>query len=101
MNLVQLTLVAPRHLEDALVESLLAHPEWDADFTLGRVEGHGAARETMSARERVRGRTERCELRIVLEAEQAQRLLDGLKESLPGANVGYCIVPVMEMGRLA
>lgn len=101
MNLVQLTLVAPRHLEDALVERLLAHPEWGTDYTLARVEGHGAGREAMSARERVRGRTERCELRIVLEAGQAQELLASLKEALPSANVGYSIVPVMEMGRLA
>lgn len=101
MTLVQLTLAAPRHLEEALVEGLLAHPEWAAGFTLLKAEGHGSRHHTLSAQERVRGRADRCELQVVLESDLAHQLLDSLKVSLPTREVAYWITPVIEIGRLA
>lgn len=101
MNLVQLTLLAPRHLEDALVEKLLAHPEWATGFTLAHTEGQAMAGERLSVRERVRGRIGRCELLVVLEAGDAEQLLAELKEALPSSGLRYWITPVIEMGSLA
>ncbi len=100
MTLVQLTLAAPRHLEEELVEGLLAHPEWAAGFTLMRAEGHGSRHSELSTQERVRGRADRCAVQVVLEAELARQLLDSLKATLPTRDILYWIVPVTEIGRL-
>jgi len=101
MNLVQLTLAAPRHLEEDLVDQLLAHPDWAAGFTLIRAEGHSHRAEALTAQERVRGRAERISLQIVLEPAQAQALLTHLKHCLPKRDVAYWLTPVIEFGRLA
>ncbi|GIK35972.1 MAG: hypothetical protein AMXMBFR45_02660 [Gammaproteobacteria bacterium] len=101
MSLVQLTLVAPSHLEEMLVEALLAHPEWASGFTLARAEGHGTRADALSVQEQVRGRAERCEVQVVLEAELARALVDSLKQALPSRDIMYWITPVAEIGRLA
>ncbi|MEW5768842.1 MAG: DUF3240 family protein [Pseudomonadota bacterium] len=101
MSLVQLTLAAPRHLEDELVEQLLAHPDWAAGFTLFNAEGYSTDPERLSAQELVRGRADRCEVQIVLAAEHAQALLQHLKQCFPKRDVAYWLTPVTEFGRLA
>lgn len=101
MNLVQLTLAAPRHLEEDLVDQLLAHPDWAAGFTLMRADGHSHRAETLTTQERVRGRAERISLQIVLEHGQAETLLTHLKLHLPKRDVAYWLTPVIEFGRLA
>ncbi len=101
MTLVQLTLVAPRHLEEELLEGLLAHPEWAAGFTMMRADGHGSRLQVLSPQEQVRGRAERCVFQIVLEADQARSLIDSLKAALTTRDVAYWTLPVTEMGRLA
>lgn len=101
MSLMQLTLTAPRHLEEELIEQLLAHPEWATGFTLFHTEGYSARTEAISATERVRGRAHRLTVQIVLEAEQAQALLAHLKQRLPKPDVAYWLAPVIDFGRLA
>ncbi len=101
MSLVQLTLAAPRHLEEELVEQFLAHPDWAAGFTLYAAEGYSRHHEKLSAQERVRGRTQRLAVQIVLEAVQAEALLAHLKQRFPKRDVAYWITPVIEFGRLA
>lgn len=101
MTLVQLTLAAPLHLEDELVEQFLAHPNWAAGFTLFKAEGYSSHHEVLSPQELVRGRTERLEVQIVLEAENAQALLAYLKSRFPKRDVAYWLTPVIEFGRLA
>lgn len=101
MSLVQLTLAAPRHLEEDLVEQLLAHPDWAGGFTLVQAEGYSKHHETLSAQELVRGRAQRCAIQIVLDAEHAQALLAHLKQCFPKRDVAYWLTPVTEFGRLA
>lgn len=101
MNLVQLTLAAPRQLEEDLVDQILAHPDWAAGFTLLRAEGHSQHAETLTTQERVRGRADRISLQIVLEPGQAQALLAHLKRHFPKRDVAYWLTPVIEFGRLA
>lgn len=101
MSLVQLTLAAPRHLEEALIEQFLAHPDWAAGFTLFAAEGYSRHHETLSPQELVRGRTQRLAVQIVLEADHANALLAHLKQCFPKRDVAYWITPVMEFGRLA
>lgn len=99
MPLLQLTLVAPRHLEEELVEQFLAHPDWAAGFTLQETEGHG--RGKLTPREQVRGRAHRISVEIVLEAEAARALLAHLKARFPKPDVAWWLTPVIEFGRLA
>ncbi|TCS70016.1 uncharacterized protein DUF3240 [Sulfuritortus calidifontis] len=101
MNLVLLTLVAPRALEEELLEQLLIHPEWASGFTLSQVEGHSQRGASLSIQEQVRGRAGRVALQIVLEAEQAERLLGHLKARFPKPDVAYWLTPVSDFGRLA
>ncbi|MEW5788655.1 MAG: DUF3240 family protein [Pseudomonadota bacterium] len=101
MPLVQLTIAAPRHLEEELVERFLARPDWASGFTLYAAEGCSHHAEGLSARERVRGRARRVAVQIILEAEHARALLDHLRETLPKPDVAWWIAPVAEFGRLA
>ena len=101
MPLVQLTLAAPRHLEEELVEQFLARPEWASGFTLFAAEGYSHHPESLSVREQVRGRARRVLVQIVLEAEHAQALLAHLKATLPKPDVAWWISPVSGFGRLA
>ncbi len=100
-SLVQLTLAAPRHLEEDLVDQLLAHPDWATGFTLMRAEGHSHLGQTLTTQERVRGRADRISVQIVLERGQALTLLAHLKHHLPKRDVAYWLTPVLEFGRLA
>lgn len=98
---VQLTLAAPRNLEEALVDQLLAHPDWAEGFTLLHAEGHSQRAESLTVQERVRGRADRISLQIVLTPAQAQALLAHLKRHLPRPEVAYWLSPVIDFGRLA
>lgn len=100
-TLVLLTLAAPRNLEEALVDQLLAHPDWAGGFTLYRAEGHSQRALSLTVQERVRGRTERISFQIVLAPEQAQALLAHLKRHLPKPEVAYWLTPVIAFGRFA
>jgi len=101
VQLVQLTLAAPRVLEEELVDHLLALPDGVAGFTLVRAEGHSQMTGTLSPQEQVRGRAARFIVQIVLEAGQAEALLDHLRQALPKRDVAYWLTPVIEFGRLA
>ncbi len=100
-GLVQLTLAAPRYLEEELVDQLLSHPDWAAGFTLMRAEGHSHQTVSLTPQERVRGRAGRISLQIVLEADRAKRLIDHLKQHLRKRDVAYWLTPVLAFGRLA
>jgi len=100
-TLVKLSLAAPRHLEEELVEQFLERPEWASGFTLFKAEGYSRHHETLSIQERVRGRTQRMLVQIVLEADNAQALLSHLKNRFPKGDVAYWLEPVIEFGRLA
>ena len=101
MSLVQLTLAAPRHLEEELVEQFLARPEWASGFTLFEAQGYSRHPESLTAREQVRGRARRVFVHIVLEAEHAQALVAHLRTALPKPDVAWWLSPVAEFGRLA
>lgn len=100
-TLVKLSLAAPLHLEDELVEQFLELPEWASGFTLFKAEGHSSRHESLSVQEQVRGRTQRILVQIVLEADNAQALLAHLKQRFPKRDVAWWLEPVHEFGRLA
>ena len=96
-----LTIVFPRALEENLVDHLLTHPDMASGFTTSYVQGHGAGAAFHSAAEQVRGRTNRVQMQIVLDREDALSLIEHLKQELPNREVAYWISPVLEFGRFA
>lgn len=100
-TLVKLSLAAPRHLEEELVEQFLARPEWASGFTLFKAEGYSRHQEALSVQELVRGRAQRMLVQIILEADNAQALLAHLQHRFPKQDVAWWLEPVIEFGRLA
>jgi hypothetical protein len=101
MTLVKLSLAAPLHLGEELVEQFLERSEWASGFTLLKAEGYSRHHETLSAQELVRGRTQRILVQIVLEADNAQALLAHLKHRFPKRDVAWWLEPVIQFGRFA
>jgi hypothetical protein len=99
--LKRLTLIAPRDLEEALVELLLDLQPALPGFTTAPVAGHGEGFAQASVHECVRGRIDRLQLWLVLSAEDAQRLLNVIRTRLPHSQISWWLEPVEAMGRLA
>ena len=98
---LQLVLIAPRMLEDALLDALLAaQPALDGFGTL-RIDGHAEDFRRASVRELVRGRIERTQFTLVLPAARVAQLLDALGTRFQGAGLHWWTTPVTAHGRLA
>ena len=72
---VVLTLVMPVDVEDALVETLLEHPDLAPGFTSQPVEGHGQRVSFIGTAEHVRGRAAYCRVQLVVPHADAETLL--------------------------
>ncbi|MBI1175722.1 MAG: DUF3240 domain-containing protein [Sideroxydans sp.] len=96
-----LTLVCHKSLEERLVDHLLEHPEWVNGFSVSHLEGHSQKENLPSILEQVRGRSQRIEIRTVLNRDDAQALIAHLKTEEPNHEIAYWLMPVIEFGRLA
>lgn len=96
-----LTLVCHKSLEERLVDHLLEHPEWVSGFSVSPMEGHSQQEKLPSILEQVRGRSQRVEIRTVINREDAQALVAHLKAAEPNHEIAYWLMPVIEFGRLA
>ena len=96
-----LTLVCHKSLEERLVDHLLEHPEWVSGFSVCSLEGHSQQEKLPSILEQVRGRSQRIEIRTVLNRDDPQALVAYLKKKEPNHEIAYWLMPVMEFGRLA
>ena len=96
-----LTLVLHKSLEERMVDQLLQHPQWVGGFSVNRLEGHSVKEHLPSMLEQVRGRSQRIEIRCVMNLDDAQLLLAHLKNAEPNGEISYWITPVIEYGRLA
>lgn len=96
-----LVLVCHKSLEERLVDHLLEHPEWVSGFSVSPIEGHSQQEKLPSIREQVRGRSERIEIRSVMNRDDANALVAHLKGAEPNREIAYWIMPVLEFGRLA
>ncbi len=95
-----LTLVCHKSMEERLVDHLLEHPEWASGFSVSQIEGHSQKENLPSVLERVRGRSQRIEIRCVMNREDAQALIAHLKTAERNPEIAYWITPVIEFGRL-
>lgn len=96
-----LTLVCHKSLEERMVDHLLEHPEWISGFSIYRIEGSSQKERLPSMIEQVRGRSQRVEIRSVMNLQDAQTLIAHLKEEESNSEIAYWITPVIEFGRLA
>jgi hypothetical protein len=96
-----LTLVVPAALEEDLVDQMLEHPQWVSGFVIGRAEGAGQNVPLSGVNERVRGRSARVQLQVVLARDDARALVGALKAAFPIPEIAYWITPVIEFGRFA
>lgn len=96
-----LVLVCHKSLEERMVDHLLEHPEWVGGFSVCAIEGHSQNENLPSILEQVRGRSQRIEIRCVMNSEDARALLSHLEKAEPNREIAYWILPVLEFGRLA
>lgn len=96
-----LTIICHNSMAEHLIDHLLEHPEWISGFNVSHIEGHSQNEKLPSMLEQVRGRSQRVEIRAVMNLEDAQSLIAHLKEDEPNPAVAYWITPVIEFGRLA
>jgi hypothetical protein len=97
---VVLTLVMPAEVEDALIDTLLEHPDLAPGFTTDAVEGHGERIRLAGTAEEVRGRAAYCRVQHVTTRAAADTLLAILRERFTGSRVYFWITPVLAFGRL-
>ena len=98
---VVLTLVMPVDVEDALLETLLEHPELAPGFTSQPVECHGQRVSFIGTAEHVRGRAAYCRVQLVVPHADAETLLEILRERFATSRVFFWMVPALASGRLA
>src|SRR5512139_2756634 len=96
-----LSLVCHKSLEERLVDHLLGHPEWVGGFSVSQIDGHSLKEHLPSMLEQVRGRSQRIEIRCVMNLVDAQALISHLKQQEANTEIAYWIMPVIEYGRLA
>ena len=98
---VVLTLVMPVDVEDALLETLLEHPDLAPGFTSQQVEGHGQRVSFIGTAEHVRGRAAYGRVQMVVPRADADALLALLRERFATSRVFFWMVPAIASGRLA
>jgi len=96
-----LTLVCHKTLEERLVDHLLEHTEWVGGFSVSQIDGHSQKEHLPSMMEQVRGRSQRVEIRCVMNLDDAHALVAHLKKGEANSEIAYWILPVIEYGRLA
>jgi hypothetical protein len=95
---VCLTLIAARKFRDELFDCVSAQRDLVSGFTASDAAGHGPAVRLRTTAEQVKGHADEVLMRIILERQDATRLLARLKAAFAGAGLVYWITPVMEFG---
>jgi hypothetical protein len=90
----------PPDLEEALLETLLDHPDLAPGFTSQQLEGQGQQITFMGAAEHVRGQAACCRVDLVIPRADADRLLDILRREFasPACSSGWCPPDQREAG---
>lgn len=100
MSLIQFTLIVPVALEEAVLDTLLEHPEWVSGFTSAEVSGHGQTLAHATSSEAVRGRVRRIRVDTVMQHADALQLVALLKTSFPHPEAAYWMMDVQDFGRM-
>lgn len=97
---VLLTLVMPEDVAQRVEDFLLANGDLVGGYTVDHAEGHGSSVHLVAASELVAGHAPRRVIRTIGPESDLREILVRLKRQLPGANVFYWLVPIIESGRL-
>lgn len=97
---VLLSLTLPNDLAQHVEDLLLSRPDLVRGFTASVAEGHGAVIPLVAPGEQVCGHSPRTQIRLVGSEEHMRDVLALIKADLPGANIFFWLMPVIEMGRL-
>jgi len=97
---VLLSLAMPVDIAQSVEDLLLSRPDLVHGFTSSHAEGHGSAATLVEPAELVAGHVARVVIQMVGLQEEMEAVLQLLKTELPGVNIFYWLVPVLEKGRL-
>jgi Protein of unknown function (DUF3240) len=95
-----LTLAIPDHLEEEMLDVLVTHEDLVSGFSVHAAEGVGSGASLHTALEKVRGRARRRMITLLLRQEQAQVLIDRLRQQVPGKDVIWWTTPLTGFGGL-
>jgi Protein of unknown function (DUF3240) len=95
---VCLTLVAGRELRQELFDYLSEQTDLVPGFTASEAAGHGPTIRLHSAAERVKGRADRVMVRIILEDQAAERLIERLRTAFRGTHLMHWATPIARFG---
>ena len=99
---VVLTLVAPRALEEKLVQTLLTHDVVGATgFSVREIVAYGRSLNFKTVGEQISGRVRQIEAQAVLAADQVQLIIDQLSAEMQGQHVKWRITPVTAAGEIS
>ncbi len=96
-----LTLAVPEHLEEEMLDLLLLHEDLVSGFSVQAAEGLGQGAPLHTALERVRGRSRRRLITLLMRGTDTQPLLTRLKTEVATPDVVWWTTPVSGFGRLA
>jgi len=95
-----LSLTLPNDVAQHVEDLLLSRPDLVHGFTASVAEGHGSHIQLVAPSELVSGHSPRIQIRMVGSEEHMRAVLSLIKTDLPGANIFFWLMPVIEMGRL-
>ncbi|MDR2015841.1 MAG: DUF3240 family protein [Azoarcus sp.] len=96
-----MTLAFPLALEEQIIDFLLDHPQWVHGFSLIDAQGMGRGAGLKSAMEKVKGRSQRRLMNILLRNEDVVPLVEALREEFRSPDMAYWVVPLLSFGRMA
>lgn len=98
-SLSLISIVVSTAIEDTIVDWLLEREEIPG-FTSLPISGHGSSIRSLTMQEQVAGRKRQVLFQIYLSTQQAQTIIEALKQEFPGSGIHYWVVPVSDAGRL-
>jgi hypothetical protein len=97
---VLLSLTMRNDVAQLVEDLLLSRPDLARGFTASLAEGHGAVIPLVEPSELVSGHSPRTQIRLVGPEDRMRAVLDLIKAKLPGTNIFFWLIPVIDMGRL-
>jgi hypothetical protein len=96
-----LTLAVPEHLEEEMLDLLLAHEDLVSGFSVYAAEGLGSGAHLHTTLEKVRGRSHRRMITLLMQQSQAATLIDRIKVQVQSPEVIWWTTALTGFGRLA
>ncbi|WP_315811686.1 MULTISPECIES: DUF3240 family protein [unclassified Bradyrhizobium] len=95
---VCLTLIVPDALRAEVLDHLSEQTDLVSGFTASDASGHGVRVRLRSAAERVKGHADEVVVRIVLQGQDLEHLLERLRNAFAGTKLVYWVMPVTDFG---